>query len=68
MLALHARHARDISSRAAPVFWIASDAGTYRSLTLGRGFSLDDFEAWLRNFYEKMLLKRPADAGAVRRA
>jgi hypothetical protein len=34
----------------------ASDAGTYRNLTLGLGFSTDDFEAWIRNFYEKMLL------------
>jgi hypothetical protein len=38
------------------VFWVAIDPGTYRSLTLGRGFSLDDFEAWIRNFYQKMLL------------
>jgi len=37
------------------VFWVAIDPGTYRSLTLGRGLSLDDFEAWVRNFYEKML-------------
>jgi AcrR family transcriptional regulator len=110
MLGLHARHARDINSRAAlifsvveqaaadskdmaalwaqmaenrrtgshwaaagllakpglaphvtqpyaeEVFWVAIDPGTYRSLTLGRGFSPDDFEAWIRNFYEKMLL------------
>lgn len=110
MLGLHARHTRDISGRAAPifwvveqaapdskdmaalwaqmtenrragahgaavgllakpglpphvtqryaeeVFWIAIDPGTYRSLTLGRGFSTDDFEAWIRNFYQKMLL------------
>jgi AcrR family transcriptional regulator len=110
MLDLHARHTRDISSRAAPIFWvveqaassskdmaalwaqmtdnrrtgahwtavgllgkpglpphvtqryaeevfyIAIDPGTYRSLTLGRGFSPDDFEAWIRNFYQKMLL------------
>jgi hypothetical protein len=109
MLGLHARHVRDISGRAAPifwvveqaasaskdiaalwaqmtenrragarwaaagvlakpglpprvtqhyaeeVFWVAIDPGTYRSLTLGRGLSLDDFEAWVRNFYEKML-------------
>jgi AcrR family transcriptional regulator len=38
------------------VFWVAIDPATYRSLTLGRGFSADDFEAWLRNYYEKMLL------------
>ena len=110
MLALHARHVRDISGRAAPIFWVveqaasdskdmaalwaqmtenrragarwaaagllakpglpphvtqlyaeeafwvASDPGTYRSLILGRGFSLADFEAWVRNFYDKMLL------------
>ncbi len=110
MLSLHARHARDINSRAAAVFWVveqaapgsqdiaelwaqmtenrrtgahwaavgllakpglpphvtqayaeevlwvAIDPGTYRSLTLGRGFSPDEFEAWLRNYYKKMLL------------
>ena len=38
------------------VFWVASDPGTYRSLTLGRGFSADAFEAWIANLYEKMLL------------
>src|ERR1700761_2432502 len=38
------------------VLWWAIDPGTYRSLVLGRGFSLDEFEAWLRNYYEKMLL------------
>jgi AcrR family transcriptional regulator len=111
MLRLHARHTRDISGRAAPifwvveqaapshkdtaalwaqmgdnrragirwaatallakpglpphisqgfaeeVFWVASDPGTYRSLTIGRGLSLDEFEAWIRGFYEKMLLR-----------
>jgi AcrR family transcriptional regulator len=110
MLRLHARHTRDINSRAAPIFWVveqaassstdmaplwaqmtenrrtgihraaagllakpglpphitqhyaeevlwlASDPATYRSLTLGRGFSPDDFEAWLGNYYQKMLL------------
>jgi len=110
MLALHARHTRDINGRAAPVFWVveqaasgstdmaalwaqmtenrrigahriaagllakpglashvtqhyaeevfwvAIDPGTYRSLTLGRGLSPDEFEAWLTNFYQKMLL------------
>jgi hypothetical protein len=39
------------------VFWVASDPGTYRSLTIGRCLSLDEFEAWVRNFYEKMLLR-----------
>ena len=38
------------------VFWIAIDPGTYRSLTFGRGFSPDDFETWINNFYDKMLL------------
>ena len=110
MLDLHARHARAISQRAAPilwvaeqaapahpdiakvwaqnndnrragarwaattlltkpglppqisqryaeeVFWIAIDPATYRSLTLGRGLNLADFETWIRNFYDKMLL------------
>ena len=35
------------------VFWIAIDPGTYRSLTLGRGLSPDDFENWINNFYER---------------
>ncbi len=38
------------------VFWIAIDPGTYRSLTLGRGLSPSGFQAWIRNFYDKMLL------------
>lgn len=38
------------------VFWIAIDPSTYRSLTLGRGLSPADFEAWISNFYAKMLL------------
>jgi AcrR family transcriptional regulator len=38
------------------VFWIAIDPGTYRSLTLGRGLTPDDFENWINNFYDKMLL------------
>ena len=39
------------------VFWIAIDPGTYRSLTLGRGLTSDDFENWINNFYDKMLLR-----------
>jgi AcrR family transcriptional regulator len=38
------------------VFWIAIDNGTYRSLVLGRGLSPAGFEAWIRNFYQRMLL------------
>jgi AcrR family transcriptional regulator len=38
------------------VFWLAIDPATYRGLTLGRGLSPDGFEAWIRNFYNKMLL------------
>ena len=38
------------------VFWVAIDPATYRSLTLGRGLSPAGFEAWIRNFYDKMLL------------
>lgn len=38
------------------VFWIATDPATYRSLTLGRGLDPTGFEAWIRNFYDKMLL------------
>jgi len=46
-----------ISQRyAEEVFWIAIDPGTYRSLTLGRGLSPDDFETWINNFYDKMFL------------
>jgi AcrR family transcriptional regulator len=39
------------------VFWVAIDPGTYRSLTLGRGLGPAEFEAWIRGFYEKMLLR-----------
>ena len=47
-----------ISQRyAEEVFWIAIDPGTYRSLTLGRGLTQDDFEDWINNFYDKMLLR-----------
>lgn len=38
------------------VFWVAIDPGTYRSLTLGRGLSPAGFEAWIKDFYNKMLL------------
>jgi len=38
------------------VFWVAIDPATYRSLTLGRGLSAGDFEAWITNYYQKMLL------------
>lgn len=38
------------------VFWVAIDPGTYRSLTLGRGLSPAGFEAWIKNYYDKMLL------------
>ena len=34
------------------VFWIAIDPGTYRSLTLGRGLSPDDFENWINNSFK----------------
>jgi AcrR family transcriptional regulator len=39
------------------VFWLAIDPGTYRSLTLGRGLSRAGFEAWIENYYDKMLLR-----------
>jgi AcrR family transcriptional regulator len=39
------------------VFWIAIDPATYRSLTLGRGLNPPGFEAWIRDFYDKMLLR-----------
>lgn len=38
------------------VFWLAIDPGTYRSLTVGRGLSPADFESWIGNYYDKMLL------------
>jgi AcrR family transcriptional regulator len=38
------------------VFWVATDPATYRSLTIGRGLSADDFQAWIANFYRRMLL------------
>lgn len=44
-------------SYAEEVFWIASDPSTYRSLTLGRGHDAVGFEAWIRNYYDRMLLR-----------
>jgi AcrR family transcriptional regulator len=36
-------------------FWLALDWGTYRTLTRERGLRPDDFEVWLRRYYEHML-------------
>lgn len=44
-------------SYAEEVFWIATDPSTYRSLTVGRGHDAAGFEAWIRNFYDRMLLR-----------
>ena len=46
-----------ISQRfAEEVFWVATDPGIYRSLTLGRGLSPADFETWISHYYSNMLL------------
>ena len=39
------------------VFWMGIDPGTYRSLTLGPGFTPAQFELWIENFYVRMLLR-----------
>jgi AcrR family transcriptional regulator len=39
-----------------PIFLIAFDWGTYRLLTEVAGLSADEYEAWLRSYYGKMLL------------
>ena len=39
------------------VFWIGMEPGTYRSLTLGRGLTADQFEAWVASYYVRMLLR-----------
>jgi len=39
-----------------PVFLIAFDWGTYRLLTEVAGLSADEYQAWLRSYYGKMLL------------
>lgn len=36
-------------------FWVAIDWSTYRSLTDQRGLTSDEFEAWLRRYYARML-------------
>ena len=38
-----------------PVFLIAFDWGTYRLLTEVAGLSADEYQAWLRSYYGKML-------------
>jgi hypothetical protein len=43
-------------SYAEEIFWMGIEPATYRSLTLGRGLSLDQFEAWVEHFYVRMLL------------
>ncbi len=41
---------------ALPVFWVALDWGTYRTLTELAGLDADGYEAWLCGYYEAMLL------------
>jgi len=38
-------------------FWIALDWGTYRTLAEHRRLSPDAFQAWLRRYYRRMLLR-----------
>jgi AcrR family transcriptional regulator len=45
--------ARDITD----TFWIALDWGTYRTLSEHRGMSAGAFQAWLRRYYQSMLLR-----------
>ncbi len=37
-------------------FWLALEWGTYRTMTLARGLSPDEFELWLRAYYRRLLL------------
>jgi TetR/AcrR family transcriptional regulator, regulator of autoinduction and epiphytic fitness len=38
-------------------FWVALDWATYRVLTEQAGLTADEFEAWVANYYRKMLLR-----------
>ncbi|WP_156392281.1 MULTISPECIES: hypothetical protein [unclassified Nocardioides] len=44
-------------SYAEQVFWMGIEPATFRSLTLGRAFSPDQFEAWIEDFYVHMLMR-----------
>jgi AcrR family transcriptional regulator len=39
------------------IFLVAFDWGTYRVLTQSGDLSADDYEAWLKTYYERMLLR-----------
>lgn len=43
-------------SRAEPIFWVALDWGTYRTLTDHAGLDDDGYEAWLVAYYRATLL------------
>jgi len=43
-----------------PVFWVALDWGSYRTLTDQAGLSADDYELWILRYYLRMFaLERP---------
>lgn len=51
------RHRPDLAQpEAANVFWLAIDWSTYRSLTVHRELSDEDFESWILDYYGRMLL------------
>lgn len=39
-----------------PIFWVALDWGTFRTLTELAGLDEDGYEIWLRRYYESLLL------------
>ena len=43
-------------SRVEPIFWVALDWATYRTLTQHAFLADDDYEAWLRDYYAATLL------------
>jgi AcrR family transcriptional regulator len=45
--------------RVRPVFWVALDWSTYRTLTDNAGLDPDGYEEWLRAYYDAMILRRP---------
>jgi AcrR family transcriptional regulator len=44
-------------SYAEEVFWMGIEPASFRSLTLGRGFTPDQFESWIEDFYVRMLMR-----------
>ena len=47
--------------RAEPIFWVALDWATYRTLTEHAGLDDGDYEAWLRDYYTATLLPAARD-------